>query len=127
MRHLLHKAVELTGARLVDPGFLREPQYAHRLENPQRSQRIAVGRVFGRFKAHRHMALGAKVINLIRLHLLDDPNQVGAIGEIAVVEHKAGIAFMRILVEVINSAGVEAAGPAFEPVHHIALLKQQLS
>jgi len=31
------------------------------------------------------MALSAEVVDLMRLHLLDDPDQVGAVGEIAVV------------------------------------------
>jgi len=31
------------------------------------------------------MALGAEVVDLIGLHLLDDPDQVGAVGEVAVV------------------------------------------
>jgi len=29
--------------------------------------------------AHRHVALGAQVVDLIRLHLLDDPDQIGAV------------------------------------------------
>jgi hypothetical protein len=32
------------------------------------------------------MALGTEVVDLIRLHLLDDPDQVSAVGEVAVVE-----------------------------------------
>jgi hypothetical protein len=86
VRDLLHQAVELTGAGLVDPRFCGEPQDPHRLQDPQRAQRIAVGGVLRALKAHRHMALGAEVVDLIRLHLLDDADQVGAIGEIAVVE-----------------------------------------
>jgi len=50
------------------------------------------------------MALGAKVVDLIRLHLLDDPDQVGAVGEIAVVEGELGglsllTPLVRVLVE----------------------------
>ena len=86
LRDLLHQAVELTGARLVDPGFFGEPQDPHRLQDPQRAQRIAVGGVLRALKAHRHMALGTEVVDLIGLHLLDDPDQVGAVGEVAVVE-----------------------------------------
>ena len=72
------------------------------------------------------MALGTKVVDLIGLHLLDDPDQVGAVSEIAIVEHKARITFMGVLVEVINSTGIEAARPALDTVHLVALLQQQL-
>ena len=86
LRDFLHQPVKLAGARLVNPGFFGEPQDPHRLQDPQRAQRIAVGGVFRTLKAHRHMALGAEVVDLIRLHLLDDPDQVGAVSEVAVVE-----------------------------------------
>jgi hypothetical protein len=57
------------------------------------------------------MALGAEVVDLIGLHLLDDPDQVGAVGEVAVVEGELwGLALLtplvRVLVEVIDPAGV---------------------
>jgi len=32
------------------------------------------------------MAVGTKVVDLIGLHLLDDPDQVGAVGQIPVVQ-----------------------------------------
>jgi len=74
LRDLLHQAVELTCARLVDPRFLGEPQDPHCLQDPQRAQCVAVGGVLRTLKTHRHMTLGAEVVDLIRLHLLDDPD-----------------------------------------------------
>jgi len=65
--------------------FVGEPHDPHRLQDPQRAQRVAVGGVLRTLKAHRYMALSAEVVDLMRLHLLDDPDQVGAVGEIAVV------------------------------------------
>ena len=126
LRNLLHKAIELASARLIDPGFLSKAQYPNRLQNPQRAQRIAIGGVFRALKAHRHMALSAEVINLIWLDLLDDPNQVCAIGEVAVVEHNPRIALMWVLIEVINPTGVEAARAPLYAMNLVALLKQQL-
>jgi hypothetical protein len=52
------------------------------------------------------MPLGAEGVDLIRLHLLDDPDQVGAVGEVAVVEHQARVALVRVLIEVIDPGGV---------------------
>jgi hypothetical protein len=56
------------------------------------------------------VALGDQVVDLILLHLLDDPDDVGAVGQIPVVQRQAGIALVRILVEVVDPRGVEAAG-----------------
>jgi hypothetical protein len=57
---------------------------------------------------------------------LNDPNQIGAVGEVAVMQHQAGIYLMGILVKVVDPIGVETAGPAFNAVHFIALLQKQL-
>ncbi len=40
------------------------------------------------------------------LHLLDNPDQVGAVGEVAVVEHEVRVALVRVLVEVVDPGGV---------------------
>ena len=48
------------------------------------------------------MALGTEVVDLIRLHLLNNPDQVGAVSEVAVVEHQARTTLMRVLIKVIN-------------------------
>ena len=76
----------LTGARLINPRFCGKTQDPHSFQNPQRTKRITVGGVLRTLKTHRYMTLGTEVVNLIRLHLLDDPDQVGAVGEVAVVE-----------------------------------------
>ena len=57
------------------------------------------------------MALGTEVVDLVGLHLLDDPDQVGAVGEVAVVQHQAWwlslmTNIMRILAKVIDPCGV---------------------
>ena len=72
------------------------------------------------------MALSPEVVDLIRLHLLNNPDQVGAVGEVAVMENQSRIIFMRVLIKMIDSAGVEAARAPLDPMHLVALLKQQL-
>ena len=72
------------------------------------------------------MALSTEVVDLIGLHLLNDPDQVGAICKVAVVKYQARITFVGILIKVINPAGVEAARAPLDAVHLVALLQQQL-
>ena len=69
------------------------------------------------------MALSTEVVDLIGLHLLNDPDQVGAVGEVAVVEHQARITFVGVLVQVIDPAGVEAARAPLNAMHLVALLQ----
>ena len=72
------------------------------------------------------MALGAEVIDLIGLNLLNDPLQVAGIAQVSVVQRQAWIQFVWILIKVIDSGGVEAAGSALDAMHGVALLQQQL-
>ena len=53
------------------------------------------------------MALGTEVVDLVGLNLLDDPNQICAISEVAVMQYKPLISFVRILVEMIDPCGVK--------------------
>ena len=70
------------------------------------------------------MALSAEVVDLIGLHLLNDSLQVAAVAQIAVVQRQAWIQLVRILIKVIDSGGVEAAGPALDAMHGVTLLQQ---
>jgi hypothetical protein len=71
------------------------------------------------------VTLGAKSIDFVWLNLLDDANEVGRIGKVSVVEYQAGIRFVGVLVKVVNSFGVEAAGSPFDAMNNIALFEQQ--
>ena len=71
------------------------------------------------------MALGGQVVDLVRLHLLDDADQAGAVGQVPVVQDEPLLGFVRILVEVIDAVGVEQRRTALDAVHLVALLQQQ--
>jgi hypothetical protein len=63
------------------------------------------------------VALGSQIVDLGRPHLLDDPDQAGAVGEIAVVELEADIGFMQVAVEMVDAPGVEDRGASPPPTH----------
>ena len=65
------------------------------------------------------MALRAKVVNLIGLHLLDDPDQVGAVSEVSVMQHQTRITHEGPDI-VIDPARVEAAGAPLDAMHLVA-------
>ena len=110
------------GDALINPRFVCQTQYPKGLQYSQCAQGITVGGVLRRFKTHRHMAVGTKVVDLIGLHLLDDPDQVGAICEIAVMKDQPGVVLMGVLIKVIDPGGVETACSSLNPMHRIALL-----
>ena len=127
LRNFLHQAIELTCTGLINTRFVCKPQHPHCFKDAQGAKRIGIGGVFRRLEAHSHMALSSKVVDLVGLNLLDDSDQISAVGEIAVMQDQAWIHLMRILIQMIDPGGVEATRPALDAVHHIALLQQELS
>ena len=70
--------------------MLLEAQDADRLEQAQRADAVGVGGVFGRLEADLDVALGGQVVDLVGLHLLDDADQVGGVGQVAIVQDGSG-------------------------------------
>jgi hypothetical protein len=50
---------------------------------------------------------GRQIVDLIRLNLLDDANEVGGIRQVTVVHEKARLMFVRIDVQVVDTCGIE--------------------
>ena len=71
------------------------------------------------------MALGGQVVDLVRLHLLDDADQAGTVGQVAVVQDELAPGFVGVLVQVVDAVGVEQAGPALDAMHFVALVEQK--
>jgi len=97
------------------------------LEQAQRAQAIDVGRVLGTFEADGHMALRPQVVDLVGLHLLHDPGEVAAVGQVAVVQVQMSLRLrMDVRVEVVDASRVELGGPPLDAVHLVAFFDQQL-
>ncbi len=73
------------------------------------------------------MRLRGQVVDLIRSDGSDDADEIGAVGEITVVEEEASAVRVQILVQVIDATGVERRRAADDAVHVIALAQQKLS
>jgi len=72
------------------------------------------------------VALGAEVIDLVRLHLAQDAGEIGGVGEVAVVQAESGVIAMWIDIEVIHPLGVEGRGAALDAVDLVAFVQQEL-
>ena len=65
---------------------MRRREIAHRLEQPQRAHGNDVGRVGRYLEGDAHMALTGKIVDLVRLHLLEHAVQRAPVGQIGIVE-----------------------------------------
>ena len=71
------------------------------------------------------MALRGKIIDLFRLDLLDDSNQVGRIRKVTVVQAKLDALLVRILVEMIDAIRVERRCTALDAVDLVAFFQEE--
>ena len=58
----------------------------------------------------------------VGLHFLHDPDQVGAVGQVAVMQVETLVIDVRILVDILDPTGVEARAAALHAVDFVALL-----
>ena len=72
------------------------------------------------------MALGAEVVDLVRLDDAQDAVQGRRVVQVAVVEDEVPLRHVRVLVEVVEPLGVEGGGAPDDPVDLVALREEQL-
>ena len=119
-------AVELRRRGLIESNTLFHAEDADRLQQPQRAERVGVGGIFRRFEAYLDMALGGEIVDFRRLRFLDQPDEVGGIGHVAVVQKKFDAFDMRVLIQVVDALGVERGRAPLHAMHDIALAEQKL-
>ena len=73
------------------------------------------------------MALRREVVDLIRLSLLHNPDQVRRIRHVAVMQEESRGTFVRIDIQMVNAFGVERRGAAFYAVHDVVFFQKQFS
>jgi hypothetical protein len=72
------------------------------------------------------VALGAEVVDLVGLELVDELHEPARLRQVAVVHEQLHAALVRIAVEMVDPVGVEARRAADDPVDLVALLEQLL-
>ena len=71
------------------------------------------------------MTLGGQVVNFPGPGFLNEPDQIGGIGQIAVMHEKARRPLMGVVIEMVDPGAVEGGGAALYAVNLVALGEQQ--
>ena len=124
--HLLDLAEHLGRGGLVIPDLLHQAGLADGLENALGAQAVDVAGVFRDVEADPHVRLGPQIVDFVRLQLIEQLHHLHRVGQVAVVQEEPHPIDMRILVKVVDPAGVEGGGPADDAVDLIALGEQEL-
>ena len=72
----------------MKPGPILQTQYADRFQEPQRTEPIGICGVLRSLEGDCDMALSGKDIDFIRLNRLHDPDQVGRVSEVAIMQRQ---------------------------------------
>jgi len=86
---------------------------------------VGIRGVFRLLKRDRDVALCRQIVDFVRLHFLDNPDQAGGIREIAMMQGEIESLLMGVVIEMINSIGVDQGRPALDAVNRITLGQQQ--
>src|SRR5262249_24098282 len=71
------------------------------------------------------MALSREIVNLVGLALLDQADQVGGIGKVAIVHKKSRLVLVRVNIEVIYARGIERGRSTFDAMHYVPFFQQE--
>ena len=103
-----------------------ERENTNGLQQPEGSQGIGVGGVFGLLKRYLDMTLGGQVVDLVGLNLLHHVNQAGGIRHVAVVKHQAPLFLVGVLIQVVDAVGIQQGSAALDAMHFVPLFEQEL-
>ena len=126
LRNFLNLAEHFRGRCLVIPDLLHQSRFTDCLENPLCAKPVDVARILRNIERDAHVGLRAQIIDFIGLKIIQQLHHLHRIGEIAIVKEKFNPVHMRILVEMIDAAGVERRSAANHAVNFIPFGEQQL-
>src|SRR5207245_1102786 len=71
------------------------------------------------------VALSGKIVDLVGSCLLHNSDQVGRVGQVAVMQGETHVLFVRILIQMVHPASVEGGGTTLNTVNDVTLVEQE--
>ena len=121
----LNLAEHLGGGGLVVADFFNEAGFADGFEDTLGAEADDVAGVFGDIEGNAHVGLGAEVVNLVGLELIEQLHHLHRVGEVAIVKKETHAVYMRITVKMVDAAGVEGGGPADDSMNFVTFGEEQ--
>src|SRR5262249_9997586 len=73
------------------------------------------------------MTLSGEVVDLVRLCVLNNSDEVGRIGHVTVVKNEPQRGVMRVLIKVIDPPSIEGRRSPLNPMDDVALLEEEFA
>src|SRR5262245_3477180 len=123
--YLLHLTEQLGGRGLIEACLALQTQDPDGLEQTQGPECVGVGGVLRRLERDLHMRLRREIVYLVRPRLLNDADDVGRVGDVAVMQMERDPLLVGIINEMVDALRIERRGPALHAVDQIALRKKK--
>lgn len=108
--NLLNLSVQLRRGSLVELDCLFQSSRTNGIEHTKNTDTVTVGRVFRHVKGDLHVGHGTEIVDLSRLDIGDDGDEIGGIAQISVVKKDLDSSLVTVSVNVIDTTSVEARG-----------------
>ena len=126
LRRFLNQAKQFGSRSLIKTGLFLQAAGTDSLQKPERPQSVGIGGIFRTIPRNLNMRLCRQIINLVRLNLLDQAQDIRGIRQIAVMQLQPGVFVMTVLIKMINPRCIERRSTALHAVNLISLFQQQL-
>src|SRR6266536_4558676 len=113
---LPYQPVKLRSRGLIKTYASLHTEDADRLEQSQGTKAVSICCVFRRLERDLNVALCGKIVDLVGSCLLHNSDQVGGVGQVAVMQGEAHVLFVRILIKMVHPASVEGGGTTLNTV-----------
>ena len=90
--------------------------FSDSFQQSRRTEPCHLAGIFRNIETYHDVTLSAEIVNFVRLYVSKDFVQRAAVIEITVDQPQARIGIMRILIDVIDTAGIERARSAHQPI-----------
>ena len=110
---------------MVEADLVHEAGFADGLEDAEGAEAVDVAGVFGDIIRDADMGLGAKIVDLVGLEIVEEFHHLHGVGQVTVMQEKAGLVEMGVLIDVIDAGGIEGRGAANDAVDLVTLGKKE--
>ena len=86
---------------MIEPSLVLPSQDTNRLKQAQRAEGIGIGGIFRGFEGYLDVRLRREIVDFVWLRFLHDADNVGRIGQVAIMQIKGNSRLVRIAINAV--------------------------
>jgi len=126
LRSLHDFSIKFRCRSLIESNLVGQTSSSNSIKQTKCPKTIDVTSVLSHLERDFDMRLSSKIVDLMRLNLGDDTDQVGGICKISIVQEELGRVHMAINVDMLNTSSIKGRRSSNDAVDLIPLLEEEL-